>query len=232
MAYTINLLKQYEDKAYADFHSRLVPTVERERIIGVRTPVIRMLAKELLKDERFKSELLPSFLNELPHYYYDETILHGAFISREKDFQRALYLTEQYLQSIDNWAACDLLDPKVFAKHKSELLDIIKRWLSSDSIYTVRFGIVTLLRYYLDADFDASHLELVQKANGDDYYIKMAKAWYYSTALVKQYDITFDYVINRIEDDWVKKKSIQKARESFRLTPEQKDSLKLSIKHD
>ena len=136
------------------------------------------------------------------------------------------------MQSIDNWAACDLLDPKVFAKHKSELLDIIKRWLSSDSIYTVRFGIVTLLRYYLDADFDASHLELVQKANGDDYYIKMAKAWYYSTALVKQYDITFDYVVKQIKDDWVKKKSIQKARESFRLTPEQKDSLKLSIKHD
>ena len=134
MEYTINLLKQYEDKAYADFHSRLVPTVERERIIGVRTPVIRTLAKELLKDERFKSEMLPSFLNELPHYYYDETILHGAFISREKDFQRALYLTEQYLQSIDNWLACDFPAPKVFAKLRWDFLDIIRKCCSSARI--------------------------------------------------------------------------------------------------
>ena len=226
MDYIVNILKANADEKYADFHSRLVPTIERERILGVRTPVMRKLAKELLKDEKFVKEVMPEFLKELPHCYYDEAILHGEIISKEKDYNKALALTEEFLPHVDNWAVCDLLDPKVFARHKTDLMQNIKRWLKSDRVYTVRFAIDMMIKHFLDGEFDESHLTLVRDAIGDDYYIRMAKAWYYSTALVKQYEITRDYLISSISDEWILKKSIQKARESFRLTGEQKEELK------
>lgn len=232
MDYVVKLLKANADEKYADFHSKLVPTVERKRIMGVRTPVMRKIAKELLKDEKFVKEEMPAFLKELPHYYYDEAFLHGEIISKEKDYEKAVAMVEEFLPYVDNWAVCDLLDPKVFAKHKEELMKNIVRWLKSDRVYTVRFGIDMMIKHFLDGEFDESHLTLVRDACGDDYYIRMAKAWYYSTALVKQYEITRDYLINSIGDEWILKKSIQKARESFRLTGEHKEELKDILKHD
>ena len=231
MDYIVNILKANADEKYADFHSRLVPTIERERILGVRAPVMRKLAKELLKDERFVKEMMPEFLKELPHYYYDEAILHGEIISKEKDYNKALALIEEFLPYVDNWAVCDLLDPKVFAKNKTELMQNIKRWLKSESVYTVRFGIDMMIKHYLDGEFEESHLTMVRDARGDDYYIKMAKAWYFSTALVKQYEITRDYLNGSVADEWILRKSIQKARESFRLTSERKEELKCILKH-
>ena len=231
MDYIVNILKANADEKYADFHSKLVPTIERKRILGVRTPVMRKLAKELLKDERFVKEMMPEFLKELPHYYYDEAILHGEIISKEKDYNKALALIEEFLPYVDNWAVCDLLDPKVFAKHKTELMQNIKRWLKSESVYTVRFGIDMMIKHYLDGEFEESHLTMVRDARGDDYYIKMAKAWYFSTALVKQYEITREYLNSSVADEWILRKSIQKARESFRLASERKEELKRIIKH-
>lgn len=226
MEYTVNLLKERADAGYADFHSRLVPTIERERILGVRTPVMRSLAKELLKDEAFCENILADFLNELPHYYYDEMILHGEIISREKDFEKAVVLVEKFLPYVDNWAVCDLLAPKVFAKHKNELFPIIEMWLQSDRVYTVRFGIDMLIKYFTDADFKPCHLDMVRDACGDDYYVKMAKAWYFSYILIKHYEVALDYLKNTDMDEWTRKKSIQKARESYRLTDAQKSELK------
>lgn len=221
----VELLKERADKKYADFHSRLVPMVGRERILGVRTPVMRSLAKSLANDDGFRKNAMPKFLGELPHYYYDENVLHGELISLEKDYQSALALVEAFLPFVDNWAVCDMLSPKVFAKNRADLLEHIKRWLKSDRVYTVRFGIDMMIKYFADELFVPEHLDLVFCASGEDYYIKMAKAWYYSVVIVKHYGVTRDYVA-QISDPWIKKKSIQKARESFRLTVAQKEELK------
>lgn len=226
MEYIVNLLKEKADAEYADFHSRLVPTIDRERILGVRTPQSRALAKALVKDKDISENILPQFLEELPHYYYDEALLHGEIISLEKDYDRALALTEEFLPYIDNWAVCDMLSPKVFEKNKSDLFGHIKLWLKSDRVYTVRFGIDMMIKYFLDEEFTSSHLDLVRDGNGEDYYIKMAKAWYFSIALVKHYEVARDYVRSGISDEWIRKKSIQKARESYRLSEEQKRELK------
>ncbi|MCM1306884.1 MAG: DNA alkylation repair protein [Bacteroides sp.] len=227
----IEILRLNADEKYADFHSKLIPTVERERILGVRIPVMRKLAKTLVKDERFSTEILPEFLKELPHRYYDEMILHGEIISKEKDYGKAIALTEEFLPYVDNWAVCDLLDPKAFAAHKRELFQNIEQWLRSDRVYTVRFGIDMMIKHYLDGEFDISHLKLVRDTAGEDYYIKMAKAWYFATALAKHYEVAFDFLPS-IKDEWVLKKSVQKARESYRLTDERKEELKSRIKHD
>lgn len=221
----VEILKEKSDKKYADFHSRLVPTVERARILGVRTPVMRSLAKSLASDSEFRENVMPKFLSELPHYYYDENVLHGELISLEKDYESALALVEAFLPFVDNWAVCDMLSPKVFAKNKTDLMSHIKRWLKSDAVYTVRFGIDMMIKYFADDLFVPECLDLVNDAMGEDYYIKMAKAWYYSVAIVKHYEVTRDYVA-QISDSWIKKKSIQKARESFRLTEAQKEEFK------
>lgn len=232
MDYIVKLLNANRDEKYADFHSRLIPTVDKERILGVRTPVLRSLARDLLKDKDFCDNILPEFLNELPHFYYDENTLHGEFISKQKDFDKAVELTEEFLPHIDNWAVCDMLDPKVFGKHKEELFALICKWLDSGSVYTVRFGIDMMLKHFLDDNFRVEHLPLVLNAKGDDYYIKMAKAWYFSFAFIKHYNTTLDFFKSVKMDEWIFKKSIQKSRESFRLTAEQKEELKLLLKHE
>lgn len=226
MEYIQKLLKDRADEKYGDFHSKLVPTVDRNKIIGVRTPVMRALAKSLVKDKGFCEDILPDFLNELPHYYYDEMILHGEIISLEKDFDKAVELVEKFLPYVDNWAVCDLLSPKAFAKDLDKLFDFIKKWLASDEVYTVRFGIDMMLKYFLDDRFETEHLYMVRDAVGDDYYIKMAKAWYFSFALIKHYDVALEFVKSAPMDEWIRKKSIQKARESYRLTDAQKAELK------
>lgn len=226
MKYILDLLIANADEKYGDFHSKLVPTVDRDKILGVRTPVIRKLARELVRDEAACKEILPEFLNELPHRYYDETVLHGEIISLEKSFDKAIDAVNELLPYIDNWAACDLLNPKVFGKHKEALKEHIDGWLKSDKVYTARFGIDMMIKYFLDGDFKYGHLAEVRDAAGDDYYIKMAKAWYYSIALVKQYDVAFEFVTKQIDDPWIRMKSLQKARESLRISKEQREALK------
>ena len=231
MDYIVDILKKHADEKFADFQAKLIPAVERGRIIGVRTPRIRALAKELRADEEFCKNILPAFLQELPHTYFDESVLHGELISLEKDFGNALRLTEEFLPYIDNWAVCDILSPKVFAKRKSELFERICVWLESDKVYTVRFGIDMLIKYFLDDAFEVGHLELVRVARGEDYYIKMAKAWYYSFAFIKHYDETLEFFKTAQIDQWIFKKSIQKSRESYRISDARKNELKELSKH-
>lgn len=225
------LLTECQDSKFADFQAKLIPAVDRAAIIGVRTPKIRAIAKELTKDKEMQ-DTVRSFLEELPHTYFDENALHGEIISLEKDFERAIAQVEKFLPYIDNWAVCDLLSPKSFAKHKDRLLERIKVWLESGRVYTMRFAIDMLIKYFLDGEFDAAHLELVRTAKGEDYYVKMAKAWYFSFALIKHYETALEYFKTVPLDRWIFKKSIQKARESYRLNDERKEELKALLKHE
>lgn len=226
-------LYSMQDKKYCDFQSSLIPGVEKERFIGVRTPDLRAYAKELMKSGEYGD-----FLNRLPHDYFDEMQLHAFMISLAKDFDRCMELTEAFLPHVDNWATCDQLSPKVFGKkkggslvYKIELLEHIDRWLDSDKTYTVRFGIGMLMQHLLDDEFDVSYMEKVANIRSDEYYIRMMIAWYFATALAKQREATLGYITDRRLDVWTHNKAIQKAIESRRIPPEDKDFLRtLKIK--
>lgn len=209
------------DEKYRAFQSKLMPGVDIENIIGVRTPLLRRLAKEYVKHEDIEA-----FLCELPHGYYDEYNLHGFIISECKDYAKAIEYVDAFLPYVDNWATCDLLSPKAFAKNKDKLPQDIERWLSSDEPFTVRFGIEMLMSHFLDGDFDPKYPERVSLISSDEYYVNMMIAWYFATALAKQWDSTVAYIENRKLDKWAHNKTIQKANESFRITPEQKEYLK------
>lgn len=212
-----------QDKGYKEFHSKLVPDMNKNTIIGVRTPGLRKLAKELAKDER-----IGAFINVLPHMYYEEMNLHGFIISEEKDYDRCVHEIDRMLPYIDNWATCDLLSPKAFKqkKNRQRLLKDIQRWMSSKEPFTIRFGIVMLMSHFLDDDFMAEHLKWVAEIRHDNYYVKMAVAWYFATALAKQWDASLPYFEGQTMDVWVHNKGIQKAVESFRVTDEHKDRLR------
>lgn len=210
-----------QDEKYADFQAKLTPTIPRELFIGVRVPAVRKLAKKLYKDSEHEV-----FLKELPHHYYDENMLHGLLISEEKDFERCLEKTETFLPYIDNWAVCDIMSPKVFQKHKNELLEKIREWASDEHTYTCRFGIEMLMSHFLNEDFKEEYLEIPALVSSSEYYVKMMVAWFFATALAKQWDATIPYLeTNRLEP-WTHNKTIQKARESYRITAEQKEYLK------
>lgn len=218
-----------KDDKYKNFHKRLIPTVEEDRIIGVRTPEIRKYAKELSRrgDIDFKS-----FFEILPHGYVEENNLHAFLIERVRDYDDAMTLTERFLPFIDNWATCDMFSPEIFKKRPEETLCHVKKWLESDYIYTVRYGIVTLLTMFLDELFEENQLALVAKTaeksalNGGEYYIDMAAAWYFSAALVKQEKSAMSYIQNERLPVWVHNKAIQKAIESLRITAEKKNYLR------
>ncbi|MBE6720298.1 MAG: DNA alkylation repair protein [Ruminococcaceae bacterium] len=210
-----------QDTEYRDFQAKLMPTVEGKKFIGVRTPVLRQYAKEVAKSN-FRDE----FLNELPHCYFDENQLHAFVISLTKDFDKCIAETEAFLPYIDNWATCDQLSPKVFAKHKTKLLPYVDKWLVSEEEYTVRFGIKMLMQHFLDNDFDEKYMKKVASVKSDRYYINMMTAWYFATALAKQYTTAVKYIEQGALDKWTHNKAIQKARESFRITAEQKEYLK------
>ena len=214
-----------QDVKYRDFQKKLIPTMDPEKIIGVRTPELRKLAKQLYKDPEM-NEATAEFLAGLPHDYFDENQLHAFLISEEKDFDRCMELTEEFLPYIDNWATCDQLSPKVFRKNKDRLLLHIRKWLESDRTYTVRFAIGMLMQHFLDEDFDTEYPELVAEVRSDEYYVNMMIAWYFATALAKQYETAIRYIERQRLDVWTHNKAIQKARESYRITPEQKDYLK------
>ena len=215
------LLFAKQDIKYRDFQAPLFPNVDKETIIGVRTPDLKKLAKEL-----FGSETANKFIETLPHRYFDENQLHAFIISLIKDYETCLKKVERFLPYVDNWATCDQLSPKVFAKHKDELIISIKKWLKSKDTYTVRFAIGMLLQHYLDESFKEEYLKLVSGVKSDEYYINMMIAWYFATALAKQYKASIKYIEDKCLDSWVHNKTIQKAVESYRITDEQKSYLK------
>lgn len=220
-AYIETKLFALQDKAYADFQSKLLPTVKRETVIGVRTPDLRKIAKQICK-----TPAAQEFLHSLPHRYFDENQLHAFILSEEKDFDRCLEELEQFLPYVDNWATCDQLSPRFFKKHTTELLPYVRKWMRSKHTYTKRFGICTLMRYFWDEAFRPEYLEWVASIKSDEYYIRMMQAWFFATALAKQWDATLPYIEqHRLEKD-THNKTIQKAIESFRITDEQKALLK------
>ena len=210
-----------QDKEYMKFLSKLTPNVSEDTIIGVRIPEIRKLAKKLVKNNEYED-----FLKELPHKYYDENLLHGAIISENKDFENCIELLDNFLPFVDNWAVCDTISPKIFKKNKKELIEKIKEWSQSDKTYTCRFGVEMLMTHFLDEDFKKEYLEMVANIHSEEYYVKMVVAWFFATALAKQWDYAVIYLENNRLDVWVHNKTIQKARESLRILEDKKGYLK------
>lgn len=215
-----DLLSMKEDE-YAAFQVKLTPGISLETTLGIRVPKLRDYAKKIQGTKEAEK-----FLHMLPHEYYDENMLHSILLSTMKDYDQCLSLTKEFLPYIDNWAVCDTLRPKSFAKHKEELLPIICEWMKSDATYTCRFGVDMLMTYYLDEDFRPEYLELPAAIESDEYYIKMMVAWYYATALAKQWDATLPYIEEHRLCDWTHRKTIQKAVESYRVSDEHKELLK------
>ena len=216
-----NELFAQQDTKYRDFQAKLLPTVDKETVIGVRTPALRKYAKQLAKRED-----VTVFLNDIPHHYFDENQLHAFVISEIKDFDSCMTEVERFLPYVDNWATCDQLSPKVFKKHRQKLLERIREWIGSEYTYTVRFAIGMLMQHFLDEDFDPSYPEMVAAVRSEEYYINMMIAWYFATALAKQYETILPYIEDRRLAPWTHNKAIQKSVESYRITPEQKDYLR------
>lgn len=219
-------LFKLQDLKYRDFHAKLMPTVNKEKIIGVRTPALRVFAKKYGKTDEAKE-----YLQILPHQYYEENNLHGLLIEQIKDYDTCLEELERFLPYIDNWATCDMLAVKVVKKHLDKFIDEVYRWMKSDHAYTIRFGISMLMRYYLEDAFQMEYPEKVAQIRSEEYYVNMMRAWYFATALAKQYDKILPFIEKQKLDVWTHNKTIQKAIESYRITPEQKEYLRgLKIK--
>lgn len=214
-------LIKLSDKEYAAFSSKITPNVDSKKFLGVRVPIVRKFAKEHYNDKEAKA-----FLNELPHNYFDENMLHGLLIEQIKDYDECIKELDKFLPYVDNWAVCDSCNPKVFKKNKNKLIKDIKRWMKAKDTYTKRFGIGMLMNLYLDEDFKEEYLKQVAAIKSDEYYIKMMVAWYFATALSKQYETTIPYIENYVLNPWVHNKTIQKAIESYRITEKQKKHLR------
>lgn len=219
-----------QDLSYRDFHARLMPTIDKEKIIGVRTPELRKFAKKLAKEERQGAE---KFMAKLPHKYYEENNLHGALIELLADTPaEALQMIDEFLPYVDNWATCDSLPPKIFKKDLKLVRRTVMPWLEAAETYRVRFAIVTMLGYLLDEEFEEGDLLKLANIETKEYYIKMAIAWYYSFALIKQYDAAVGLFEAKTLEKWTHNKSIQKAVESYRVPATRKEYLKtLRIKN-
>ena len=213
-------LFKLQDKKYQELQSKIIPNIDSSTIIGVRTPEIKKLAKEVVKGD------YKPFLEELPHKYYDENQLHAFIISEIKDYDECIKYINKFLPYINNWATCDTLIPKVFKKNTDKLIIEVKKWIKSKDTYTIRYGIGTLMRFYLNDEFKEEYLELVSKIKSNEYYVNMMIAWFFATSLAKQYDSTIKYIESNKLDTWVHNKTIQKAIESYRITDKQKDYLR------
>lgn len=223
MKLILDKLLENQDLKYKDFSSKLIPNISKNKIIGVRIPILRSIAKEI-KD----FDYVEDFLNELPHQYQEENILHGIILSiKYKDIDVLLDKLDKFLVHVDNWAITDIISPKLFKKYPDKVYGYIEKWVNSGYEYVVRFGVVSLLQFYLDENFRKEELELVKNINSDYFYVKMAIAWFYSFALIKQYDDTIKYFENRVLDKWIHNKSIQKAIESYRISNDKKEYLKV-----
>lgn len=208
------------DEGYRSFQSKLIPTVDPERIIGVRTPTLRFFAKTISK------ETASAFLRDLPHRYFDEDQLHAFLLSDRKEFSDCLSGVKAFLPFVNNWATCDQLCPKVFKRNKAALLPEIEKWIDSEKEYERRFGIKMLMDGFLEEDFDPSFLERVARVRSEAYYVKMMVAWFFATALAKQYDATIPYIENHLLDPWCHGRAVQKAIESFRIPEKKKEYLR------
>lgn len=214
-------LKKLQDKGYREMQVTIIPTLEADSIIGVRTPALRQLAKEFAKRED-----ISEFLTDLPHKFFEENQLHAFILSGMKDAESCIRLVDEFLPYVDNWATCDQMSPKVFKKHKQLLLEYVDKWIRSEHTYVKRFAIGMLMEHFLDEDFKTSYLTKVSKIRSEEYYVNMMIAWYFATALAKQYEDTLPFIEKQKLDKWTHNKSIQKAVESYRITPEQKEYLK------
>lgn len=210
-----------QDLNYRQFQAKLMPTVDPEQIIGVRMPALRKLAKELKGTAEAEA-----FLAALPHRYYDENNLHGLLLCARSGYEETVAGLEDFLPHVDNWATCDLLSPRAFRSHPPQLPGQLRRWLDSGDTYTVRFGLEMLMSFYLDECFRPEYLDWAAEVKSEEYYVRMMVAWYFATALAKQYDAALPYLTSRRLEQWTHNKTIQKAVESYRITPEQKDALR------
>ena len=206
---------------YQAFQCKLMPTVEPDSVIGVRMPQLRQFAKEIAKRED-----IGDFLEQLPHQYYEENNLHGLIVEAMKDYDLCIAQLDRFLPYVNNWATCDMMSPKIFKKHLSQLLQPIQRWMAAEDVYMVRFGIGMLMKFYLDDAFEPEYLEWVAAIQSDEYYINMMIAWYFATALAKQYDSTIPFLEKRQLSTWVHNKTIQKAIESYRIKDDRKTYLR------
>lgn len=214
----LDALNALQDPVYREMQVKLIPNIDPETIIGVRTPDLRRLAREIEDGE--------AFLQTVPHKYFEENQVHAFLLERGKCFKDTVARVEAFLPYVDNWATCDQLRPKVFAKCHKELLPYICRWISSDCPYTIRFAVGMLMCHFLDGDFNPAYLEMAAGVQHEDYYVRMMVAWYFATALAKQYDAVLPYITEYRLEKWVHNKTIQKAVESYRITPEQKSYLR------
>ena len=210
-----------QDKEYREFQSKLVPGIDRETIIGIRIPVMRKLARSYAKEQESRE-----FLQCLPHTYYDENILHALLVSDINDYQECVEAVDRFLPFVDNWAVCDIFSPKIFKANKKDLIERIRKWSASREPYTCRFGMEMLMTHFLDEDFRVEYLEIPAAVHSEEYYVNMMIAWFYATALAKQWDAAVSYIEEKRLNPWTHNKTIQKARESYRITPEQKEYLK------
>ena len=214
-------LYSLQDLKYRDMQIKIIPTADPESVIGVRTPELKTMAKEILKAGDYKD-----FLRELPHELFEENQLHAFILSGMKNYGECMDELEKFLPHIDNWATCDQLSPKVFRKHREELLEHIEKWIESEETYTIRFGAGMLMEHFLDEDYDPQYPEMVARIRSEEYYVNMMIAWYFATALAKQYESILSFIEEKRLDDWTHNKAIQKSVESRRITDEQKIYLK------
>ena len=217
----VEQLFQLQDVAYKDFQCRLMPNIDRDAVIGVRTPQLRAFAKKI-KGSKDAEELI----SQLPHRYYEENNIHAFLIETIKDYNECINALDLFLPYVDNWATCDMMTPKVLKKDLRALLSKIRVWIRSGHVYTVRYAIKLLMSFYLDDEFDVEYLDIVSSVCSDEYYINMMVAWYVATALAKQYEVTVVYIESKKLSPWVHNKAIQKACESFRITDDRKKYLK------
>lgn len=229
VSYVKERLYALQDEGYKAFQAKLMPNIAPDAIIGVRTPVLRALAKELKKAPAFDEDL---FMQSLPHDFYEENNLHGFLLEMEKDYDRLIRGLDTFLPYVDNWATCDMMKPKLFKRNKDRLLGKIREWMASKETYTIRFGIETLMNHYLDDDFQNDYLQWVAEVRSEEYYVNMMIAWFFATALAKQYEATLPVLQGEMLGTWIHNKTIQKAIESYRITEQQKAYLRTLRKKD
>ncbi len=214
-------LYKLQDKKYRELQVKIIPNIDPDSIIGVRTPELKKYAKQLAADGK-----ADDFLSDLPHKYFEENQLHSFIISGIKDYEKCMDELGRFLPYVDNWATCDQLSPKAFKKHKAELLDRIKTWIKSDKTYIIRFSIKMLMDHFLDEDYKTEYPKMVAKVRSDEYYVNMMSAWYFATALAKQYDTAVTFIEQNKLDKWTHNKAIRKSVESYRISPEKKEYLR------